>query len=64
MKKILITLLIALTIFGCRNSKEQKYENPKIQNTTNYTFSAEFNQENYIWENFIFSTNRVTKTVK
>ena len=58
-KKIAIALFIAsMMLSGCK-SKEQ-INVPQQPTTTNTIQLIEFNQEHYIWESFLFPTNRTT----
>lgn len=54
MKRIFIALFLSMLIFsGCQTKQPEKnYEYTIITNST-------FNQEQYIWEDFHFTTNRV-----
>ena len=58
MKKIIaIITLSCLLLFGCKST-------PQIPTyydggSTNVIMQTQFNEENYVWEGFIFSTNRV-----
>ncbi len=66
MKKISTLALVLTLLVGCAacdscnpNKKNQFYQtNPTgtVQNV-----QSDFNQEHYIWENFIFTTNRVNQ---
>lgn len=64
MKKIIaIAALSCLILFGCKS----KPQNPSYYDggsTTNVIMQTEFNEETYVWESFIFSTNRVNNTGK
>ena len=58
MKKIIaIAILSCLMFAGCKS----KPQNPSYYDgeSTNVIMQTEFNEENYVWEGFIFSTNRV-----
>ena len=55
---IIITIVSCLMLFGCKSKPENSsYYN----NTTNTIMQTQFNEEHYVWEGFIFSTNRVDK---
>lgn len=53
---IIITTKI---ICGCQNN-ETKFENVESINNTNLVFQTKFNEEQYIWQYFIFPTNRTS----
>lgn len=58
MKKlsVIILFLLGMTLFqGCVTTENNK--NPVV--LTNTTMKAGFNQENYVWEQLYFPTNRV-----
>ena len=58
MKKlsVMILFLLGMTFFqGCVTS--EKRENYVV--STNTTMRVNFNQEEYVWENFVITTNRV-----
>lgn len=61
MKKIILySILTASTmagIIGCSTSKIQIIHNDNV--VTNNVPMRAFNDENYIWENWTYSTNRV-----
>ena len=64
MKKIIaIATLSCLMLFGCK-SKPQNPQYYDGRNNTNVMMQTEFNDETYVWESFIFSTNRVNNTGK
>lgn len=64
MKKIIaIVALSCLMLFGCK-SKPQSPMYYDGKSTTNSIMQIEFNKETYVWESFIFSTNRVNNTGK
>lgn len=54
MKKIIAALLIALFVVGCKTQTQNYYDPPAT-----VVSSPDFNQEQYVWESFNFSTNRV-----
>ena len=60
-KKLLGGLILVCLIFGCvsdiSDDKDKDGFNKIIM--TNQTFKSDFNKESYIWEIFIFPTNRV-----
>lgn len=63
MKKIIaIAALASLMLFGCKSKPQPSYYDGG--STTNVIMQTEFNEESYIWESFIFSTNRVSNTGK
>ena len=53
---------ISFLLIGCsiksKNTNEEYYPTP-----TNQVMKVDFNEEVYVWENFVFSTNRVLKTM-
>ena len=58
MKKLIaIAVISSLVLFGCKT----KPQTPTYYDggSTNVIMQTEFNEENYVWEGFIFSTNRV-----
>ena len=62
-KKILTGIILVFLIFGCvsdisddNNEKDDGFNNIIM---TNQSFKSDFNKESYIWESFIFPTNRV-----
>lgn len=58
MKKLIaIAIISSLVLFGCKT----KPQTPTYYDggSTNVIMQTEFNEENYVWEGFIFSTNRV-----
>lgn len=57
MKKLIIAALASMLLAGCcyNPDKPKYYDN----SSTNVIMQTEFNEENYVWESFIFSTNRV-----
>ena len=62
-KKILTGIILVCLIFGCvsdisddNNEKDDGFNNIIM---TNQSFKSDFNKESYIWESFIFPTNRV-----
>ena len=63
-KKLLGGLILVCLIFGCvsdiSDDNDEK-DNDGFNNIimTNQTFKSDFNKESYIWESFIFPTNRV-----
>lgn len=71
MKKILsiVTIAAMMLIAGCISDGDctdctftNNNGNSCIQ--TNVTSQAGFNSEEYVWENFVFSTNKVNNTRK
>ena len=64
MKKFAFIALTSFLIFGCKtNPQNQTYFDNETVNT-NILMQTEFNDEIYVWENFIFSTNRVDNSGK
>ena len=57
-KKFLIASLFAILIAGCMSDGKQEPAIPSVQNEE--VMMIDFNQEVYIWENFLFPTNRTT----
>lgn len=62
MKKIIVILSVLVTLNGCiyhnRHDEEgQYYHYPTLIESSIY-YGGSFNEEHYIWENFIFPTNR------
>ena len=62
--KILTGIILVCLIFGCvsdisddNNEKDNDGFNNIIM--TNQSLRSDFNKETYIWESFIFPTNRV-----
>lgn len=62
-KKFLTGIILVCLIFGCvsdisydNNKKDDGFNNIIM---TNQSFKSDFNKESYIWESFIFPTNRV-----
>lgn len=62
-KKFLTGIILVCLIFGCvsdisddNNEKDDGFNNIIM---TNQSFKSDFNKESYIWEIFIFPTNRV-----
>ena len=62
-KKFLTGIFLVCLIFGCvsdisddNNEKDDGFNNIIM---TNQSFRSDFNKESYIWESFIFPTNRV-----
>lgn len=61
MKKIAVISIIATLILGCGCKSTKNPVDPKFQNPeTNTSLNAEsgFNQETYIWENWIFPKSK------
>ena len=52
------TLLAGCIHLGCDNEPKSVF----YQSPTNTPAGTAFNEEVYVWETFIFSTNRVEKT--
>lgn len=48
--------LSAILVCGCVSSKETDYY---FNTQTNATLQTSFDEEVYVWENFVISTNRV-----
>jgi uncharacterized protein YcfL len=57
MKKLASLVLIAVLLFGCTSTDENVMNQP--MGDSNVIMSTGFNEEVYVWETFIFSTNRV-----
>jgi hypothetical protein len=56
--------IVAVSLFlicGCKNGKG-KTDGGYYPAQTNSVIQSGFNEEVYVWEDFIFSTNRVEKT--
>ena len=64
MKKLIIAFVIACSLLaGCINDKPANNdvsEADLIGSKTNVVFQIQFNEERYIWESFLFPTNRTT----
>ena len=59
MKKIAVIMFIAsLLAAGCACKEKKTFSDQPAM--TNVIQSADFNQEHYIWEQFLFPTNRTT----
>ena len=60
-KTIGFIISISFLLIGCsiksKNNNKEYYPAP-----TNQLMKVDFNEEVYVWENFIFSTNKVLKT--
>lgn len=60
MKKFILAFLLGISLIfvGCKSSysEELKFEDEKTLQPTQYERS--FNDESYIWENFVFPTNK------
>lgn len=66
MKKIVFSAIVALSVCGCFKKKDQSVEpsgpiGPVVVVETNKFMQVKFNEETYIWESLIFTTNRVEK---
>lgn len=60
MKKIIAISLVLLA--GCIHEPDTKPTKPMYyDSSTNAVMQTGFNEEQYIWETFIFSTNRVDR---
>lgn len=62
MKKILLILSMSLIFTGCISecndcNYEPNYQYPTVKDEV-LIFGTDFNEEHYIWESFIFPTNR------
>ena len=51
-------ILIGLMFSGCKTKEQIQVVQPQIT-VTNTAPARAFNDEQYVWENFIFSTNQV-----
>lgn len=51
-------ILIGLMFSGCKTKQQIQVVQPQIT-VTNTAPARAFNDEQYVWENFIFSTNQV-----
>lgn len=64
MKKAIITFILACSLLaGCIHDKTAGNDVPEsdlIGSKTNTVFQIQFNEERYIWESFLFPTNRTT----
>lgn len=60
MKTIGFIISISFLLMGCsiriKNTNEECYPTP-----ANQVMKVDFNEEVYVWENFVFSTNKVLK---
>lgn len=60
-KTIGFIISLSFLLIGCyiksKNTNEEYYLSP-----TNQVMKVDFNEEVYVWENFVFSTNKVLKT--
>lgn len=56
-KKLIAVVLLSAMLIGCK-SESQYYNN---QGGTNVIFSTNFNEEHYVWEGFLFPTNRTER---
>lgn len=63
MKKLVaISLVLLAGCIGCVNQPKTKPVTPAYYDSNaNAAMQTEFNEEQYIWETFIFSTNRVDR---
>lgn len=63
MKKLFaIAFVLLVECAGCLHEPKTKPIKPAYyDNTTNAAIQTNFNEEQYIWETFIFSTNRVDR---
>jgi len=61
-KYICVVAFSSFVFSGCIFQKE-KTNNTEKSDGTNVVFQTGFNDENYIWENFIITTNRI-ETIK
>lgn len=61
MKKLASLVLIAVLLVGCTSANDNVINQPL--GDPNVIMSTGFNEEVYVWETFIFSTNRV-ETIK
>jgi hypothetical protein len=52
----LITLAGLVLFIGCTSSKQSSEQIPQ-----GMIFSSSFNEENYVWESFMFPTNRTDR---
>ncbi len=60
MKKLFLAFLtiISLTFIGCVYSSREKLEFEDEKALHSETYERSFNDESYIWENFVFPTNK------
>lgn len=61
-KKFIAGLFLVCLMCGCVSDISDDNDDKDEYNTvtmTNQTFKSDFNKESYIWEGFIFPTNRV-----
>lgn len=63
MKKLFAIAFVLLAgCAGCLHEPKTKQMKPEYyDNTTNAVMQTDFNEEQYIWENFEFSTNRIDR---
>ena len=59
-KKVIVETLLALTLLGCVEGCQSDKSNYQTIDGTNQVMKVEFNQEQYIWQGFLFPTNRTS----
>lgn len=52
--KVIALVLISIAIVGCKSAEYSDYKSDKT------SVSSGFNDENYIWEGWIFPSNKTT----
>lgn len=60
-KTIGFIISISFLLIGC-SIKNKNINEEYYQSQTNQVMKVDFNEEVYVWENFVFSTNKVSKT--
>ena len=58
-KKFLTGIILVCLTFGCVSDISDDNDGFNNIIMTNQSFRSDFNKESYIWESFIFPTNRV-----
>lgn len=56
MKAIAVAALLGSLLFGCATGPDYETD----PGSTNKVMTIEFNQEQYIWQGFLFPTNRTS----
>ena len=59
-KNIIVKTLFALTLLGYVAGCQSDKSNYQTVDGTNQVMKVEFNQEQYIWQGFLFPTNRTS----
>ena len=59
-KKAIVETLLAFTLLGCVAGCQTDKSNYQTVDGTNQVMKVEFNQEQYIWQGFLFPTNRTS----